>query len=124
MVEVSSMGGERTFCGRVLLSLAGPHARICRSVRWIGDSGRRVVEGGNSGGRRSRVGRTIIGEAHNFGTSNNERIEIVDIDVRPLKSVVHSGEGGEIAGGRLVGASVPQINLATEGSPVGQRNTN
>lgn len=106
MVDASSVdvtGGERTPSGNVPLSPAGAGAGgICRSARgveWRG-GGRRTVgvgenAGGNRGGRtRTRVGRIIIGEANNFGTSNNESIEVVGIDVRPLESVVHPGEAG------------------------------
>ena len=57
------------------------------------------------------VGGAIIGEADNIGTSNNESVEVVGIDVRPLESVVHSGETGEIAGGWLISASILHVDL-------------
>jgi hypothetical protein len=69
---------------------------------------------GDAGGRResgNRIGRATISKADDFGTSNDESIQGVGPDVGPLESVVHSGEAGEFAGGRLIGASVLHINL-------------
>jgi len=83
--------------------------RVCRSGRGgrTRDGRIRVVGvGGNAGGGRgSRVGRAVISEADDLGTRNDESIEGVGIDIRPLEPVVHPGEAGEfrwrMAGRRL-----------------------
>ena len=122
-------GRDRTLFGRVPLCPAGDRATgFLRSARGVGvrESGGRTVEVvGNAGGnlRRGRVGSSIIGEVDDIWTSNNKSVERVHVDVRPLVSVVHSGDAGKIAGGWLVSASVLHINLTTEESSLGQRNT-
>ena len=123
MVEASSVdvtGSERTLFGCVPLRPAGDRAtgflRAARGVGARGSGGRTVGVAGNAGGnlRRGRVGRSIIGEADDIWTSNNESVERIRVDVRPLVSVVHSGEAGKIAGGWFVSASVLHIDLTTE----------
>jgi len=114
MVAASSVDvtqGERTLLGRALPGpTASGAAGVCRGARrrGAGDGGRMAVGAvGNTGGRReSRIGRAVIGKADDIWSGNGESIEIVSVDVRPLVSVVHSGEAGEFAGGWLVGASI------------------
>lgn len=131
MTEASSMdapgAGERTLFGRVPPGPARASG-LRRSAHRIGRrDGRRRAEGvvniagGNRGGGRSRVGRGIVGEADDIGTSNNESIEIIVVDVRPLESVIHSGEAGEIARGWLISASILHVDLTMGESPLSHR---
>jgi len=120
MAEASSTHArveERTlFC--VLVPLAGARARRV----WARDGRRRTVRA--RGGRRSRAGTVIIGEADDIGTSNNESVEIIVIDIRPTESVVHSWEAGEVAGGWLASATFLQVNLTIGENSLSQKNRN
>ena len=118
-------GGERALFMGALPSPTGARASGIggrggrrRTVGVVGNTGR------NRGGRRSRIRRTITGKADNFGTSNNESVEIVGINIRPLVSVVHSRQGGEIAGRWFIGPSILHIDLPMGESTFNQRNTN
>ena len=57
------------------------------------------------GCRSARSGRTrgaIVSEGGNIRTGGNKSIDIIGVDVWPLDSVIHSRQGGDFAGGRLV----------------------
>ena len=77
-------------------------------------------------GERTLLGRaaTGSGKADDIGTGNDESIDIVVVNVRPLESVVHSGKTGELAGGWLVIASVLNGNLTMKGNSLSERNAN
>lgn len=122
---------DRTLVGPLLRSPADTGAgRVRRNARGIrardrrrraigvgGDAGGGNARRGNAGGgRRSGIGRTAISKADDLGTSDNESIKRIGPDVGPVESIVHSGEGGEIAGRWLVSASVLHVHLTTEGS--------
>jgi hypothetical protein len=143
VAEASSMGvtgWERALFGRAVLRLAVASVlrrragrigkrdgRRRRTVGVVGNAGgqrggtrgQRGGTGGQRGGTggqrggRNRAGRTTVGEAGDIWTRNDEPVKSLIIDVRPLNSVVHSGEAGEIAGGWLVGASIQNIDLTT-----------
>ena len=88
-----------------------------RTVRVVGNAG----GGGNrrGGGRTRRAtwrggGRTrraTVGEADRWGAGDNNIIEIIRVDVWPLGSIVHSRQGGQFAGRRLVCSSVLHVDL-------------
>jgi hypothetical protein len=137
VLSASSVGvtsGERPLVGPPLGPADSGTGGIRRGTSGIRRSARRVgTRGGvgstpedeTGGGRRSgsRVGRATVGEADEFGTSNNESIEGVGPDVGPLEAGVHSREAGEIAGGWLVGASVLHVDLTMEEISLSHRNT-
>jgi len=114
-VDVTS--GDRTLVGPLLLG--GPAdagiGRIRRTARGVRTrDGRRGAAGveGDAGGRSGRrIGRTTVSKADDFWTSNSKSGERISPDVGPLESIIHSGEGGEIAGRWLVSASVLHVNL-------------
>ena len=62
----------------------------------------------------SRVGRAIIGKADNLWAGNNETIGGISPDVEPFVTIVHSRQGGELAGGWRVSASVLHVDLTVE----------
>lgn len=119
-VDVTS--GERTLV-RPLFSPADAGTRgVRRSARGV----RTVGVGGNTGGWRKRgswVGRATISKANDLGTGNDESVDVIGPDVGPLEPIVHSGEGGELAGGWLISASVLHVNL-TRRDLLSHRNTN
>jgi len=121
---------DRTLVGPLLRSPADTGAgRVRRNARGIrardrrrravgvgGDAGGGNARRGNAGGgRRSGIGRTAISKADDLGTSDNESIKRIGPDVGPVESIVHSGEGGEIAGRWLVSASVLHVHLNAAG---------
>ena len=139
MVDASSVdvtSGERPLVGPPLGPADTSTGGVRRSARGLGtrDGRRTVGVGGNAGGGARggsgrRVGRAIIrrsifSEADNLGTNNNESIDLVGPDVGPFESVVHSGQGGELAGGWLIGASVHDVDLTMEGIYLSHRSTN
>jgi len=111
-VDVTS--GDRALVGPLLRRPAdggvGGVRRSARGMRTRGGRGRTAGALRNARGG-SRIGRATVGKAGNLWTSNNESIDVVGPDVRPRESVVHSGEGGEFAGGCLISASVLHIDL-------------
>ena len=124
-VDVTS--GDRALAGPLLRRPAdggvGGVRRSARGIRTRDGRGRTAGALRNARGG-SRIGRATVGEADNLWTSNNESIDVVGPDVGPRESVVHSGEGGEFAGGCLISASVLHIDLAVEGIPLSLRDTN
>ena len=134
MVDASSVNvtsGERPLVGPPLGPADTSTGGVRRSARGLGTRDRRrtVGVGGNAGGARGGSGRAIVrrsifSEADNIGTSDNESIDIVGPDVGPFESVVHSREGGELAGGWLIGASVHDVDLTVGGIYLSDRSTN
>ena len=118
VMDASSMdvtSGDGTLVGPLLGpadSAVGGARRSARRVRTRNTGRRNGGVGRNGGG--GRVRRAIFSEGDNIGTRNSESIEFVGIDVGPLNAIVHSREAGEIAGGRLVSASVLHVDLTME----------
>lgn len=108
--------GERTLFRRAPLGPASlGTGRIYRTTRGMGTrgGGRRIAGVIRDAGGRRRVGGAFVGKTDDIRASNNKSTEIVRIDVRPLETVVHSREGGEIACGWFVSASILHVDLTT-----------
>ena len=71
----------------------------------------RVNAGGTGGRSGGRTRRAIVSKADNLGTGDDKSSEVIGVDVWPPGVSVHSGKGGEFAGGRLVCSSVLHVDL-------------
>jgi len=121
---VNVTSGDRTLVGPLLRSSADAGAcgarRSASGVRTRDGRRRTVGVGWSTGGIRRhrgrrrggiRIGGTTVSKADNLGASNDESIKGVGPYIRPLESIIHSGEGGEFAGGWAVSTSILHVDL-------------
>jgi len=106
--SVIVIAGDRTLVGPLLGPAYTGAGRDCWSARRVRARGSGRGTGGRSGGRTRRA---ILSKADNIGTGNDKSSEVIGVDVWPLDASVHSGKGGEFAGGRLVCSSVLHVDL-------------